>query len=108
MDAHGQVVADAHGNRPLKPTGYHSVTPRMSVDDVGRSSAGERDWFAAFLYVSVDDADQAYHRALVAGAVSLEEPFDLPHGNRQATVRDPFGNVIQIAASRFASPSNIA
>ena len=57
----------------------------------------ERQLFPAFLYVYVDDADDAYRRALGAGAESLEAPFDTPYGDRRAMVRDPFGNVFQIA-----------
>lgn len=109
--------------------GFHSVTPRIVVEDVqaqvkflrtvfgatgsvepGRpaeiligdslvmvSPAAERDLFQAFLYVYVDDADAAYHRALDAGALSVEEPLETPYGDRRAMVRDPFGNVFQIA-----------
>jgi len=109
--------------------GYHSVTPRLFVEDVPAqvhflrtvfgatgsvepdrptealigdsivmvSSAVERDPFQAFLYVYVDDADAAYRRALKAGAHSLEEPLETPYGDRRAMVRDPFGNVFQIA-----------
>lgn len=109
--------------------GYHSVTPRMVVEDVsaqvdflravfgatgslesGRpaeivignslvmvSPALDRERFPAFLYVYVDDADAAYHRALGAGALSVEEPLDTPYGDRRAMVRDPFGNLFQIA-----------
>ena len=58
---------------------------------------GEREPFPAFLYVYVDDVDMRYRRALAAGAVSMEEPRDTPYGDRRATVRDPFGNVFQIA-----------
>jgi uncharacterized glyoxalase superfamily protein PhnB len=61
------------------------------------SSSSERETFPAFLYVYVDDADQTYRRALSAGAVSMEAPLDTPYGDRRATVRDPFGNVFQIA-----------
>ena len=61
------------------------------------SPATERDPFPAFLYVYVDDADVVYRRALEAGAHSLEEPLDTPYGDRRAMVRDPFGNVFQIA-----------
>jgi PhnB protein len=109
--------------------GYHSITPRIVVEDVvaqvaflrrvfgatgsvepGRpaemlignslvmvSPITERDPFSAFLYVYVDDADAVYRRALDAGAASLEEPIDTPYGDRRAMVRDPFGNVFQIA-----------
>ena len=61
------------------------------------TSAEERELFPAFLYVYVDDADRAYERALNAGAISLEAPLDTPYGDRRAMVRDPFGNVFQIA-----------
>ncbi|HEY9302824.1 MAG TPA: VOC family protein [Mycobacterium sp.] len=61
------------------------------------TSAVERELFPAFLYVYVDDADRVYHRALTAGAMSLEAPFNTPYGDRRAMVRDPFGNLFQIA-----------
>ena len=109
--------------------GYHTLTPRIVVNDVdaqvgflrdvfgatgdvpaGRpaeivigdsllmiTSAGERDLFAAFLYVYVDDADGVYRLALGAGAESLEAPLDTPYGDRRAMIRDPFGNIFQIA-----------
>jgi PhnB protein len=70
------------------------------------SAAGQREPFPAFLYVYVDDADGAYQRALAAGAAALEEPFDTPYGDRRAMVRDPSGNVFQIASRAGASPTN--
>jgi PhnB protein len=111
------------------PEGYHTLTPRMVVSDVGGevrflrdvfdatgdivsgrpvemrigdsllmvTSTRERELFPAFLYVYVADADSAYRRALEAGAVSLEPPIDTPYGDRRAMVRDPFGNVFQVA-----------
>lgn len=59
--------------------------------------ATERDPFPAFLYVYVDDANDTYERALAAGATTLEAPVETPYGDRRAMVRDPFGNVFQIA-----------
>jgi PhnB protein len=61
------------------------------------SSATERDPFPAFLYVYVVDADETYERAITAGAISLEAPLNTPYGDRRAMVRDPFGNIFQIA-----------
>ena len=61
------------------------------------SSVGPRDAMPAFLYLYVDDVDRTYQRTLEAGAVSLEEPKDLPYGDRRGMVKDPFGNVWQIA-----------
>jgi PhnB protein len=106
------------------PAPYHSVTPRMvgSVEFLRKvfdatgdvhddrpaevrigdslvmvSPAGGRAAFPASLYVYVDNADSAHVRALAAGAVTIEEPLDTPYGDRRAMVRDPFGNVFQIA-----------
>jgi PhnB protein len=42
------------------------------------TSAAEREAFPAFLYVYVGDADLVYHRALNAGATSLEAPLNTP------------------------------
>jgi PhnB protein len=61
------------------------------------TSTTEREPFPAFLYIYVDDADDTYQRALAAGATPLEAPLDTPYGDRRAMVRDPFGNVFQIA-----------
>jgi uncharacterized glyoxalase superfamily protein PhnB len=71
----------------------------MSIGDslVMVTSAGERELFPAFLYIYVDDADAAFHRAIAAGATSIESPIDTPYGDRRAMVGDPFGNVFQVA-----------
>jgi uncharacterized glyoxalase superfamily protein PhnB len=47
--------------------------------------------------VYVDDADDTFQRAVDAGPQVLEEPLDTPYGDRRAMVRDPFGNILQIA-----------
>ena len=60
----------------------------------------ERDAFPAFLYVYVDDAESAFERAVAAGCEVVEPPLDTPYGDRRAMVRDPFGNVFQIAHRR--------
>ncbi|HEV8554539.1 MAG TPA: VOC family protein [Casimicrobiaceae bacterium] len=51
----------------------------------------------AFLYVYVNDTDATYRRALDAGARSLEEPSDVPYGDRRCMVEDKWGNTWQIA-----------
>lgn len=60
-------------------------------------AVGPREAFPAFLYVYTVDADAAHRRAIDAGAVSLEAPWDTPYGDRRAMVRDAWGNVWQIA-----------
>src|SRR4030095_1323426 len=63
------------------------------------SGVGPRQAMPAFLYLYVDDIDATYQRALKAGAVSIEEPQDLPYGDRRGMVEDPCGNVWQISTS---------
>lgn len=45
----------------------------------------------AGLYVHVSNADEAFKKALAAGAKSIEEPTDKEHG-RACGIKDPFGN----------------
>jgi PhnB protein len=72
------------------------------------SSAGPRDPMPAFLYLYVEDIDATYRRALDAGAVSLEEPEDMPYGDRRGMVKDPCGNIWQIATHQEdLSPDDI-
>jgi uncharacterized glyoxalase superfamily protein PhnB len=61
------------------------------------SDAGPRRSMTVFPYVYVDDADAAYRRALDAGARSLEQPSDMPYGDRRCMVEDRWGNTCQIA-----------
>jgi predicted enzyme related to lactoylglutathione lyase len=97
-DVHGQVgflravfsaVGDVEPGRPAEV--------RIGDAVIMISSTVEREAFPAFLYVYVDDADEAFRRAVGAGATVLEEPLDTPYGDRRAMVRDPFGNIFQIA-----------
>jgi uncharacterized glyoxalase superfamily protein PhnB len=82
-------VGEAQADRPAE---VHIGDSLVMV-----TSAGERELFPSFLYVYVEDADSAYQRAIAAGAASMEPPLDTPYGDRRAMVRDPFGNVFQIA-----------
>jgi len=115
------------------PDGWHSITPRLVVQDTSKlveflrdafgalgefqsdrpsvlrigdsnvmvSGVGPREAMRSFLYLYVEDIDDTYRRALSAGAVSLEEPKDLPYGDRRAMVEDPTGNIWQIATPRI-------
>ncbi|MEO8539523.1 MAG: VOC family protein [bacterium] len=48
-------------------------------------------------YVYVEDVEATHQRALQAGAVSMEEPQDVPYGDRRCMIEDPSGTVWQIA-----------
>lgn len=64
------------------------------------SGAGPREVTSSFLYLYVEDADMTFQRALKAGAKSIEEPTDMPYGDRRAMIEDPGSNVWQIATHR--------
>lgn len=71
------------------------------------SGTGPRELTSSFLYLYVEDADGTYQRALKAGAKSIEEPADMPYGDRRAMIEDPGSNVWQIATRqrpRFSMP----
>jgi uncharacterized glyoxalase superfamily protein PhnB len=85
FDAAGEFAADAPSQM------------RIGDSIVMVSGPGPREPMPAFLYVYVEDVDQTYRRALQAGAVSLEEPRNVPYGDRRAMVKDPCGNDWQIA-----------
>ena len=115
-----------------KPSGWHSITPRLVARDpamlvrflqdafnasgefstdvpsqvrigdsmVMVSGAGPREVTSSFLYLYVEDAEATYTRALKAGARTIEEPADMPYGDRRAMIEDPGSNVWQIATCR--------
>jgi PhnB protein len=107
------VVRDAGGlihflRRAFNVTG-EVQNDRPSEIEIGDSvimisDAGPREVMPAFLYVYVDDVDATYRRALEAGATSVEEPLDLPYGDRRGMVRDAWGNLWQIATHQTESP----
>jgi uncharacterized glyoxalase superfamily protein PhnB len=49
------------------------------------------------IHLYVPDVDEAYRRAMEAGATSLFEPADQPYGERSGAVQDPTGNRWYIA-----------
>src|SRR5437763_6209210 len=91
-----RTVFDATGDIPAG----RPAEIRIGDSLVMVAQAGQREAFPAFLYVYVDNVDTRYRRALGAGAVSVEEPLDTPYGDRRAMVREPHGNVFQIAHPR--------
>lgn len=64
------------------------------------SSTEFRGATESFLYLYLEDTDEAYRRAIAAGATSLEGPQDMFYGDRRAMVKDPFGNTWQIATHK--------
>ena len=94
-----QFLRQAFGATGELRTDIPSVM-RIGDSLVMASSVGPRAAMPAFLYLYVDDVDATYQRALKAGAVSLEEPSDMPYGDRRGMVEDPCGNIWQIATHK--------
>jgi len=51
----------------------------------------------AMFYIYVPNMEAVYRQALAAGATSFQEPTDQPYGDRNAGVKDAFGNKWYIA-----------
>ena len=85
---------------------YQQTAPseiRIGDSVIMFSEAGTRRTMTAFLYVYVGNADATYQCAIDSGAVSLEEPSDMPYGDRRCMVEDKWGNTWQIATRAPAS-----
>ena len=50
------------------------------------------------LVVWADDVDEAYERLVVAGVPAVQPPRDAGNSNRNALLRDPDGNLVEIVA----------
>jgi len=62
-----------------------------SVIEMGEAH-GRYEPMPAMFYLYVRDMDAVYRQALAAGAESFQEPADQPYGDRNAGVKDAFGN----------------
>ena len=82
----------APGNR----VGHAEVRIGDSVIMMGDAGAESKPTQAS-IYVYLENTDEAYKRALAAGATSLGEPTDQFYGDRNAGVKDEWGNQWWIA-----------
>jgi uncharacterized glyoxalase superfamily protein PhnB len=75
---------------------HAEVRVGTSVLEMGEAHGPYQPMSSVF-YAYVPDVDAIYRRALQAGASSISEPADQPYGDRNAGVKDPFGNTWYIA-----------
>jgi len=57
---------------------------------------------AMVLVVWTDDVDAAYRQLVAAGVPAVRPPHDTGNNNRNAVLRDPDGNLVEIVAKRSA------
>jgi uncharacterized glyoxalase superfamily protein PhnB len=75
---------------------HAQITIGDSVVEMGEAH-GDIQPMPAMFYLSVNDVDAWYGRAVQAGAASLAAPAEQPYGARVGSVTDPFGNVWYMA-----------
>jgi uncharacterized glyoxalase superfamily protein PhnB len=66
--------------------------------EMGVTSPATVGGTTAAMYLEVPDADYSHERAVRYGATSLRPPADQGHGNRTATILDPFGHRWMLSA----------
>lgn len=83
-------------NAPTGDPAYLTIRIGDSVISVMRPIEGQPTRSAFYVYVG--DVDGVHRRAIEAGARSVQEPTRAVHGDRMATVIDPFSNQWTIAS----------
>jgi PhnB protein len=68
------------------------VTLGAAIPDYQLSAPDPDGFVQVAITLFCDDVDALYERALTAGAKTVSEPADQFHGDRTASVRDPFGH----------------
>jgi PhnB protein len=94
LDFMKQVFGAEERFRVAKPDGT-IMHAEVNIGDsiIELSDAGEQyPPRLAAIHLYVADVDGAYQRALAAGSTSISAPADQPYGDRDAGVKDPFGN----------------
>ena len=97
-------------HRSLRPDGLIGHAEFKIGDSVVMISDATDEFPAmqSMVHVYVEDVDDAYRRAIAAGAESLREPADQFYGDRSAGVRDAGGTSWWIATHREdVSPEEI-
>jgi PhnB protein len=94
-----RAFAAQEGLKYVSPDGvvnHAEIHVGDSVIEMGEAH-GKYQTMPAMFYLYVPDVDDAYRRAVAAGATSFQEPADQFYGDRSAAVRDSFGNTWYIA-----------
>lgn len=84
---------------PGSAGGIHcEVTIGTSRVMIGGSATMPIETTHSTLYLYVENVDELYAQAVEAGGISMQEPTDQPYGDRNAHIKDPFGNSWYIAS----------
>lgn len=58
-------------------------------------------------YLYVEDADATYAKAVSCGASGMFSPVEMPYGDKQGGVTDPFGNIWWISQRLVDRPYDV-
>jgi PhnB protein len=109
-DAFVRFLIDGLGGtetcRSMRPNGViGNVQVQLGTSTVMVSEATEKYRpMAGAYYLYVESADESVARALSHGAVLEMEVSDMPYGDRQGGVKDPFGNIWWISQRTIHEP----
>lgn len=85
------AVFDAERLRRFARPDGSVMHAEVRIDDTVVMLGGDAESRPAMVHVYVPDVDATYHRALVAGGTSLQEPLEKGDGDRRGAVGDPNG-----------------
>lgn len=106
----GQFAAKAFGGiekgRTTRPDGViANLQMEIGTSMIMVSEANEQyPAMQAAYYIYVEDADSAMNQAISAGGVLEMDVADMPYGDRQGGVKDPFGNIWWISQRLVDGP----
>lgn len=83
--------SDPDGNPLYAELAFGDERVMLTSFAKGISPARATESLNAIVYVTVDDVEAHFSRAVDAGARIVHEPEDMPYGLRQYTVADPQG-----------------
>jgi PhnB protein len=100
-----EFLSDAFGAEEIfrVPRGGEIAHAQLKIENSMVEVADEIDKYQpnpTAIWLFVADVDAIYARALKAGAAPLQEPADQDYGDREASIKDPFGNHWYIATHR--------
>ena len=79
-------------------------TSAFMVSDAGASIQPTQSAF----YIYVENADESYKRAVSFGARGMFSPVEMPYGDKQGGITDPFGNIWWISQRLHMKPYDAA
>jgi PhnB protein len=88
---HNQLLANAR---------IRIGTTMFMVSEAGERIQPNRGAF----YLYVENADETYAKAVACGASGMFSPVEMPYGDKQGAVTDPFGNIWWISQRLVEKP----